>query len=274
MREAVHAFLHDALLRPAADGAPRVRVAEPGFRAFGKSELAPLLAACPTVRLDAGTMATEHLARRARVGGLAELAAGLDLQVVPQAIDWFDDAAAAWRRGSVQGDGVPIELRCRLGTQPDSVPFTVVIDPLGMLHAQTAAPAWLQELPRPVLVEPRPYGGWAEFRAAWQRNGILLGRGEGYQAALDTARVCASLPGTAAVHVMGLGEAGVVALLAAHLCPRIVRVQTDDLGEPYAANGNRLPLCPELLRFRDLPELIRTLPTGCVHATWRRPAGH
>ena len=69
------------------------------------------------------------------------------------------------------------------------------------------------------------------------------------------------------MHVVGLGEAGVVAVLAAHLCPRIVRVAADELGEPYGKQGNRLPLCPELLRFRDLPELIRTLPEPCKYET-------
>jgi hypothetical protein len=69
------------------------------------------------------------------------------------------------------------------------------------------------------------------------------------------------------VHLVGRGEAGVVAVLAAHLCPRIERVQADERGPSYADDGNRLPLCPELLRFWDLPDLIRTLPPGC----WQGP---
>ena len=264
MREEVYAFLHDALLGPAADGQPRVRVAEPGFRAFTKADLEPLWNARPPVQLDPHTMAAEHLARRAKVADLAALAPGLDLRVVPRAIDWLDPTEAPWRRGTVTSDGVPIALRCKQTAPSDTVPFTVLIDPRGMAHAQCLTAPWLQTLQRPVLVDPRPYGEWAGFRSAWQRNGIFLGRGEGYQAALDTAQVCASLPGTAPVHVIGLGEAGVVAVLAAHLCPRIVHVVTDDLGGSYAANGNRLPLCPELLRYRDLPELLRTLPAGTV----------
>lgn len=63
------------------------------------------------------------------------------------------------------------------------------------------------------------------------------------------------------------GEAGVVGLLAAHLCSRIARVATHQLGANYAENGNRLPLCPELLRFADRPNLIETLPRGCDHIT-------
>ena len=264
MREEVYAFLHDVLLGPAADGVPRVRVAEPGFRVFSAQELQPLLRACPPVQLDATAMATEHLARRAKVDGLADLAPGLDLHIASRTIEWLDADTAMWRRGTMRAnDGVPIPLRCRQTEPSDTVPFTVIVDPRGMASAVTEEPAWLAALQRPVRVDPRPYGEWARFRSAWQRNGIFLGRGEGYQAALDTALVCASLPGKAPVHVVGLGEAGVVAVLAAHLCPRIVRVVTDDLGVPYEQDGNRWPLCPELLRFRDLPELMRALPTAC-----------
>ncbi|HEX6813555.1 MAG TPA: LamG-like jellyroll fold domain-containing protein [Planctomycetota bacterium] len=263
MREEVYGFLHDVLLGPAADGRPRTKVAEPGFRTFSLQEFEPLLRECANVKLDADAMAAEHLARRAKVAGLADLAPGLELRFEPRTVEWLDDVAAPWRRGTVRtADFVPIPLRCKTG-EPSEAPFTVVIDPRGMAHRQTVGAAWLETLQRPVVVDPRPYGEWARFRSAWQRNGILLGRGEGYQAALDVALVCASLPGEARVHVVGLGEAGVVALLAAHLCPRIVRVAADDLGEPYGKQGNRLPLCPELLRFRDLPELIRTLPAGC-----------
>src|SRR5690606_7937349 len=92
-----------------------------------------------------------------------------------------------------------------------------------------------------------------------------LGRGEGYQAALDTAIVCASLPGTEPIELIGLGEAGVVALLAAHLCPRITSVVTPDLGPSYASAPLRLPLCHEILRWGDLDELVQRLPATCTH---------
>jgi poly(3-hydroxybutyrate) depolymerase len=269
MREAVYAFLHDALLGAPANETPRERVAEPAFRPFRRDELAPLLAACAPVRLDANAMANEHLSRRAKVGALAELAPGLDLRASARPIEWIDDEDSPWRRGLVRSDGVPIAFRIRAGTADRTGPITVVIDPAGMAHAIETHASLLQTFERALLVEPRPYGGWAPFRAAWQRNGILLGRGEGYQAALDTAIVCASLPGAGPVHVVGLGEAGVVGLLAAHLCHRITRVTTDQLGANYAQDGNRLPLCPELLRFADLPELIAMLPAGCEHVPLR-----
>jgi poly(3-hydroxybutyrate) depolymerase len=270
MREEVYAFLYDVLLGTQPGGAPRTRVEEPGFRPFTLEEFEPLMRECPNVQLDPDAMAAEHLARRPKVADLASLAPGLDLHVAARAIEWLDDGATAWRRGTVKGgDGVPIPMRCKTTTATG--PFTVVIDPQGMARAQTIHASWLATLSRPVLVDPRHYGEWAPFRSSWQRNGIFLGRGEGYQAALDTALVCASLPGSEPVHIVGLGEAGVVALLAAHLCPRIVHVGADELGEPYSKQGNRLPLCPELLRFRDLPELIRTLPESCTYETMLVP---
>ncbi|HEX5051325.1 MAG TPA: LamG-like jellyroll fold domain-containing protein [Planctomycetota bacterium] len=264
MREQVYAFLQDVLQGPAADAVARTNVAEPAGGVFSMHELQPLWAACPAVQLDPDVMAAEYLARRAKVGSLAELAPGLDLHVVAHEVEWLDTEASEWRRGRVRGgDGVPIPLRCKRTQAAPTEPYTVVVDPGAGAADRADAPAWFSALARPVTIGPRPYGEWSAFRSAWQRNGLLLGRGEGYQAALDTALVCASLPGTAPVHVIGLGEAGVVALLAAHLCPRIVHVAVDDLGASYAEQGNRWPLCPELLRFRDLPELIATLPKSC-----------
>lgn len=264
MREEVYGFLHDVLLGPAADGLPRARVAEPAFGGFPLAELQPLLQACPNAQLAAADMAAEYRRRRTAVASLAGLAPGLDLRVSARPLEWLDGEGVAWRRGCVRGgDGVPIPLRCEQPAPADPLPFTVVVDPRGRCGAAAGHPAWLSAMPHRVFVSPRPYGEWSPFRTAWQRNGILLGRGEGYQAALDTALVCASLPGNAPVHLVGLGEAGVVAVLAAHLCPRIVRVVADEIGEAYGKDGNRLPLCPELLRHRDLPELIRTLPAPC-----------
>jgi hypothetical protein len=272
MREEVYGFLHDVLLGPAADGKPRARVAEPEFRPYTLAELQPLVTACANVALDPGTMAKEYLARRPKVDSLAALAPGLDLRTGPKSYEFPPSRAVQLQVMRVTGsDGVPIASRLvyRSDTLNDPrVPWTVIVDPRGSGSLLSVPPAWLAAVAKPVLVDPRPYGEWAPFRPSWQRNGIFLGRGEGYQAALDVALVCTQLASVdqAPVHVVGLGEAGVVALLAAHLCPKITRIVTDDLGETYAANGNRLPLCPELLRFRDLPELIATLPATCDYA--------
>lgn len=269
MREAVYGFLFD-VFAPAAGGGARSRVDEPGFGPFADAELAPLFRACPSVQLAPDAMAAEYLARRAKVDGLAALAPGLDFAVVRRELRWLDPDDAAlpdWRRATVTGaDGVPIPLRVGPHVDPVDVAYTVVVDPRGAVAAMLELPPVGTTGGRMVLVDPRPYGEWAPFRAAWQRNGLLLGRGEGYQAALDVATVCASLPGDVPVHVIGRGEAGVTALLAAHLCPRIVRVVADELGPTYAEEGNRWPLCPELLRSCDLPELIATLPAGCAFA--------
>ena len=259
MREEVYAFLHDTLLGPAPDGAARTRVAEPAFRAYTLAELQPLVQACALAPPDMGALAAEYLARRPKVE-LATLAPGLDLHPTPRPAA-FEPPGDGWQHRVATGsDGVPIPYRL----QRRAAPFTVIVDPRGSAALLAARPDWLALVANPVLVDPRPYGEWARFRASWQRNGIFLGRGEGYQAALDVALVCTQLAARGTpVHVVGLGEASVVALLAAHLCPRITRLVTDDLGETYAANGNRLPLCPEILRFRDLPELIATLPKAC-----------
>ena len=260
MREQVYGFLHDVLLGPAADGAPRTTVAEPEFEPFPLGAMQTLARECAPVTLAPTTTAREWLGRRAKVGSLAELAPGLDLRIERRPLDWRDPVGAAWRRATVTGpDGVAIPLRVAAPPPPGAA-WPLVVHPAGMLSA-IAGPS----SPGIVAMDPRPYGEWATFRSAWQRNGLLLGRGEGYQAAVDVANVAASLPGDAAVHVEGRGEAGVVALLAAHLSSRITVVVTDDLGRNYAEDGNRLPLCPELLRFRDLPELLATLPPSCTH---------
>lgn len=264
MREEVYAFLHDALLGPAADGQPRQRVAEPAFAPFAPGELQRVAAAGPDGTPKAAALVHEQLARRPQVATLAALAPGLDLAIARRSIAWRDAEGARWRGGTVTGsDGVPIPLRVTAAAA--DAHWQLRVDPRGMATAMAEPVDGADAV---AVVDARPYGSWATFRSAWQRNGLLLGRGEGYQAAVDVALAAASLPGDGPVHVVGRGEAGVVAVLAAHLCPRITRVTADQLGEAYAEEGNRWPLCPELLRWRDLPELVDALPAGC----WQGPA--
>ncbi|MCA8948181.1 MAG: hypothetical protein KDE27_01685, partial [Planctomycetes bacterium] len=242
MREAVYGFLHDALIGPPDAHA---EVAEPPGAVFAAADLQPLLRQRPNARLDPRAMAREYLARRPRVASWRDLAPGLAFDIERKAIEWHDSTSPTWRCGVVRGaDGVPIPLRLR--EQPETgVPFRVIVDPRG---ASIAAAAVTGE-PDPdfqlALVDPRPYGEWQRYRSAWQRNGLLLGRGEGYQAAVDIALACASLPGEGPIQLVGRGEAGIPSLLAAGLCNRIVEVDTDELGRDFAADGNRLPLCPE-----------------------------
>ena len=63
------------------------------------------------------------------------------------------------------------------------------------------------------------------------------------------------------------GRLGSRPVLAAGLCARITRVFAADLGPSYALDGNRLPLCPELVRWKDLPDLVAGLPQGVFAAT-------
>ena len=261
MREEVYGFLHDTLLGPLADGRPRTRVAEPRFAPFPPQALQQLAAKGPEGPPARAALVAERLARQPKVTAMAGLAPGLDLAVARRVIAWRDAPGSEWRRGTVTGnDGVPVPFRANSDGNGRMDAWTIVVDPRGAAAAAVEpAPG---RGPR-AFVDPRPYGEWSPFRHAWQRNGLLLGRGEGYQAAVDVALVAASLPGDQPVLVEGRGEAGVVAVLAAHLCPRIGGVRAPDLGPSYASDGNRLPLCPELLRWRDLPELVAALPPGC-----------
>jgi hypothetical protein len=257
MREQVYAFLHDALLGREASGAARATVAEPTFAPFAFGELQRLARHDPANRLDRAAAAKEHLARRARAADLAALAPGLDFAVAPRPIVWHDPEAADHRRGSVVGaDGVPIPFHATRDSPLRH--WYLWIDPRG---ARAAMADSLPAAGRSVFVDPRPYGEWSRFRSAWQRNGLLLGRGEAYQAAVDVALVAASLPDeNAEVYVAGAGEAGVVALLAARLCPRITHVWADP-GPSFAEDGNRLPLCPEIRRWGDVADLVAALGT-------------
>ncbi|MBL8755789.1 MAG: hypothetical protein JNK15_21005 [Planctomycetes bacterium] len=258
MREVVYGFLHDTLLGPAADGAPRHRVAEPEWAPFPPQALAQLGKDGPNGPPDRAALVAERLARVAKVDALPALAPGLHTTIAPQPLHWLDPKATRWRRGTVTGsDGVPIPFR--FDAQRHGFGPQILIDPRGAAVAAAGSPPSGGPL---YVIDPRPYGEWAPFRSAWQRNGLLLGRGEAYQAAVDVALLAASLPGDLPVAVQGIGEAGVIALLAAQLCPRIEHVLVDDLGPTFAADGNRLPLCPEIRRFGDLGTLIDALPAG------------
>jgi hypothetical protein len=206
---------------------------------------------------DQHLLAAEFLHRRAKVADIKQLAPLLPWQVSPAPIVWAGDAAAAWRPGTVTGaDGVPVPFVQSHGDAVAS--YTVVIGDHGRVALLQSPPAWLAAAPSAVLVDPRWLGEWQTYAPFWRRNGLLLGAGEGYQAAHDVALVCHSLPGKATITLVGLGAAGVTALLTAPLCPRITRIVADDLGPTFAADGNRLPMCPELCRFGDLDDLAKT----------------
>jgi hypothetical protein len=161
------------------------------------------------------------------------------------------------------GDGVPVPMLVRRSDAAAGEPWTVVAGGPGKAGLAIPPPDLLLGARRPVVVDPRWTGEWQRYAATWRRNGLILGQGEAYQMAHDLALACASLPGEAEVTLVGLGSAGVGALLAAGLCPRIGHVVLENLGPTYAVDGNRLPLAPELLRSADLPELLQALGKRC-----------
>jgi hypothetical protein len=257
MREVVYGFLHDALLGPADGGAPRATFAEPALQTWPVAELRALGGPPHRAAPDAAVLAAEALHRRAAAGTEAQLAPALPWRVAAAPIQWRADASAPWRSAIATGaDGVPVPFFVQHSDAGDDVPFTVVVDPAGKSVLLAHGAPLLAQAQKLVLVDPRWSGEWQRFAPFWRRNGLMLGCGEGYQAAHDLALVCASLPGNAKITLVGLGTAGVPALLAAPLCPRITRLVADDLGPDYHGNGNRLPLCPELLRFGDLARLL------------------
>ena len=101
--------------------------------------------------------------------------------------------------------------------------------------------------------------------ATWRggQNQVLLTARGMARLGHDVALACQSLPGTAAVTLVGLGAAGPTALVAAALCPRVTRLLADDLGPDYSEQPNRTPLAPELLRFGGLSAFTRQLAGRC-----------
>jgi hypothetical protein len=247
MRERVYEFLA-SVLEPKRD--PK-EFTEPALHPQPVAELRAADQATDVPRADAQKLGAEHLARRPRVTDPKTLAPGLPWHVEPVAIEWRGGEDLPWRPASVRGpDGVPVPLFVGREQSEDPAPWTVVVSPAGSLPLRRATPAWFQG-PRRVLIDPRFVGEWQSPAPSWRRNGLWLGCGEGYQCAHDVAQAIASLPGKAPVRLVGLGSCGIVALIAADLCPRVQLLIADDLGPPFAEDGNRLPLCPEILRLGD-----------------------
>lgn len=268
MREAVYTFLRP-VLEPGSAAGP---VAEAPFRPFTMAELVGLGGPLPRTPPDQHALAAEFLARRPAVTSLRDLAPALPWHVEAAPIERHGHADGPWRPASVRGkDGVPVPLL--LAAADDAAaPWIVVDAEAGKAALLQQPPPWLS-LPRVVLVDPRGRGEWQRFAPFWRRNGLMLGCGEGYLAAHDLALVCQSLPGDAPVTVVGLGHAGIEALLAAAICPRISRVVTDDFGPSYAEDGNRLPFCPELSRYGGVGQLVHAVEERCeLHLGGLAPA--
>lgn len=257
MREAVYAFL-GGVLAPGTDCSR-----EPELSLYPVPVLRALAQRDPVPPPDRRALADEHSRRRGPCT-LAEAAPGLPWRVLPAALEHRGAAELPWRPAVVRGpDGVPVPLRIARSEAVDPTPWTVIVAGVGSPEVLRQRPAWLAAPPRAVLVDPRFLGEWQFLAPFWRRNGLLLGCGDGYQAAHDVALVAASLPGTAPVTLVGLGEAGIVAMLAASLCPRATRVVTDDLDPDWERDGNRLPLLPGFRRAGGLAPLLATLRGRC-----------
>ncbi|MAG58980.1 MAG: hypothetical protein CMJ83_22050 [Planctomycetes bacterium] len=249
MREQVYAFFDRLLLGKAG------RVVEGDVKPLPVSDLLAL-GPPPRVPPSHRAMITEHRARRAKVKNLRPLAPGLPWKIA-RSPSFVKQDAGRWLRFTIEShDGVRVPGAMRGTFLDDTTPIPVVIGEHGLGDVLLSPPPWLENLPRVVLCDPRFRGAFAPFAGAWRRNGLVLGRGEGYEAAHDIACFVASLPSQAPVTLVALGDSGPSALIAATLTRRIRKIIATDLGSLYAKDGNRTPHLPEILRFGDLPELV------------------
>jgi hypothetical protein len=99
-----------------------------------------------------------------------------------------------------------------------------------------------------------------ELAVDWLHNTILWGRPEAGMAAHDVSQCVDYLWGRGDVDrrrvtVVGVGDQGIVALLAAGLDERISAVAADCGDTTYRDGGEGLPVIPNLLRIADTPQL-------------------
>jgi dienelactone hydrolase len=99
-----------------------------------------------------------------------------------------------------------------------------------------------------------------ELHREWLCNSILWGRPEAGMAATDLQATLDYLSGRADVEprqlaLIGLGESGLVALLAAGLDERVAATIADTAGTTYQDGGAGLPVIPNILRHADTPQI-------------------
>lgn len=117
-----------------------------------------------------------------------------------------------------------------------------------------------------LFVDPRWFGewsdglDWANAHESALLNGVILGRSPGacglydLLCALRYARTRADGP----VRLVGVGDGGVLALLAAALDPDVSEVDVRGLGATYLA-GREEPVLPHILATADLPDLAAAI---------------
>ena len=114
------------------------------------------------------------------------------------------------------------------------------------------------------------------LQRTWRLDGILWGRPETGMAVTDLRACVDALRPEGGSHarpvvLVGLGDAGFTATIAAVLEPRISAIVADRLGQTYA-EGRQSPLIANLLRVGDLPELVAALAPRRVVLASVKPA--
>jgi Acetyl xylan esterase (AXE1) len=110
---------------------------------------------------------------------------------------------------------------------------------------------------RVVAIDPRLRG---ELAADWFHNTVLWGRPEAGMAATDVQAAVGYLWQRGDVDrrrtvLLGMGDQGVAALLAAGLDERVGVTLADCTGTTYQDGGAGLPVIPNILRHADLPQI-------------------
>jgi cephalosporin-C deacetylase-like acetyl esterase len=189
-------------------------------------------------------------------------------------------------------DGGPVVEAVTLRSEPEVRLPLLLLHPAGSdapperLNART--PEHLGWRPAVVLLHPSGKAGWlevegpgglaraaleagacvllpdvrlrGELAADWLHNAALWGRPEAGMAAHDASRCVDYLWARGDVDrrriiLVGMGDQGIVALLAAGLDERITAVAADCGNTTYRDGGEGLPVIPNLLRHADTPQI-------------------
>jgi hypothetical protein len=212
----------------------------------------------------------------------AERATGLRAALLASTrLPELPEAVACESRGTVEMAGVRAE-KLVLTTEPEIHVAALLVAPTDaastgitvVVHGDGARRALEDEALSDVrargeallLIDPRWFGewsdglDWANARDAVLLNGVILGRSPGacglydVLCALRYARTRAAGP----VRLVGVGDGGVLALLAASLDPDVADVDVRGLGATYLA-GREEPVLPHILATADLPDLAAAI---------------
>jgi dienelactone hydrolase len=179
-----------------------------------------------------------------------------------QATSWLWEAATLRSEPEIRLPVLCYSPREQLSA-PDALPALILLHPEGKA-------GWLERgEPVGLALEALRRGGRVllpdlrlrgELSADWLHNTVLWGRPEAGMAAHDLSRCVDYLWARGDVDrrrvvVAGVGDQGIVALLAAGQDPRITAVAADCGNTTYRDGGEGLPVIPNLLRVADTPQL-------------------